>query len=101
MSSDYHKPNDKWGKTPSLVDAPLHKTEDFEVVKSIMDDIFEHCEKLQEYKDQVADFMVEEMVKMVYGSSRKAKRCKEMSLDETLKLCKQIFAGEAVEFSER
>lgn len=101
MSRDYRQPSDTWAKDPKVKDILLDKSADFEEVQVIMDDIFEHCENLQEYKEDAADFMVEEMIKMVYGSSRKAKRCSEMSLDETLKLCKQIFAGDAVEYNER
>lgn len=101
MSSSYRKLGDNWAKDRTVQDAPVDKSEDFGEVKTIMDEIHDSCQKLHEYREGAADFLVDEMCRLVYGSNKKAKRCTELGLDETIKLCMQIFAGDAVEYLER
>jgi prophage maintenance system killer protein len=100
MSTLYRDSSDNWSRDSSVVDTPLDVSEDFKEVSSLMDDLHSFALKLQIHRETLADMLLDEMAKVVHGSNQKAR--KGLGLDETLKICYQIFSGaEGVEFTER
>jgi hypothetical protein len=55
---------------------------------------------IQDHKEKLANMLIEEMARIVYGSNEKAR--KGLGLEETLSYCRMIFEGvEELEYSDR
>jgi hypothetical protein len=100
MSDLYHQHGDNWARDSSVEDLPVDKTDDFELVSNMMDEIHHYVVTLEEKKDKLASIMMEEMAKVVQGSNERAR--KGLGLDETMKYCRMVFEGvTGLEYSER
>ncbi|KAK1911845.1 hypothetical protein P3342_010929 [Pyrenophora teres f. teres] len=100
VSTLYRRHGDNWARDSSVEDLPADKSEEFLQVSSLMDEIHQYVQMVQENKERLATILMEDMGKVIYGSNEKAR--KGLGLDETLKFCQQIFDGvEGVEYEER
>jgi len=100
MSDLYRQHGDNWARDSSVEDLPVDKTDDFQLVSNMMDEIHHYVVTLEENKDKLASIMMEEMAKVVHGSNEKSR--KGPGLDETMEYCRMVFEGvTGLEYSER
>jgi hypothetical protein len=99
MSNEYRFYDDQWRIDRSVKDEPLDVSVRFRATEGIMKEIADMLEEGPESASVLEDVMLNEMAAAVFASNERAK-C-GLELDETLKICLQIFRGEVVEYSER
>jgi len=85
MSALYRIHGDNWARDSSVEDLQADKSEDFHTVSSLMDEIYQHVNTVQESRDKLANIIMEDMANAIYGSNKKAR--KGLGLGETLKIC--------------
>ena len=98
MSREYRFYDDRWRIDKSVPDQPHDVSDRFNAARAIMDDI---AKLLAGPISQgvLETVVLEEMATAVFTSNRHAKT--GLDLDETLKICMQVFKGEVYEYSER
>lgn len=100
MSDLYRVHGDNWTNDTSVQDIPADVTPEFKAVSQIMSEIRHFVFSIQDRKDKLANMLIEEMARIVYGSNEKAR--KGLGLEETLRYCRMIFEGvEELEYSDR
>jgi len=100
MSDLYRVHGDNWANDSSVQDVPADVTQELKAVSHIIDEIHHFVFAIQDHKDKLANMLIEEMARIVYGSNEKAR--KGLDLEETLRYCKMIFEGvEELKYSDR
>lgn len=102
MSELYRVYDDKWAQDRAMKEkeSVVDKSEEFQAVTGILDEIHTLLDHLEITTGPAAEFLLQEMAKVVFGSNQHARA--GLGLDETLKICMMIFDGEKdLEYSPR
>lgn len=98
MSQDYRFYDDRWRVDKNVKDEMHDVSATFAAAEGMMKDISDMLKGPISETDMEA-VMLEEMAAAVFASNQRARV--GLDLDETLKICLQVFRGEVYQYSER
>ena len=92
MSPDYRIYDDRWRVKPSVKDEPVDVSPSFDVIHNLMEEIAQAINARPAGPQDLERLITNEMAEVVFGSNQIERL--GLDLDETLRLCLLVFAGE-------
>jgi hypothetical protein len=100
MSQDYRVYPDRWRVDSSVEDKPADVSDLFQYTEEIMNEISEFIKNRELDPEDLEIAVIEEMAMSIFGSNNIERA--GLDLDETMRLCMDIFKGEGdLEYTER
>lgn len=91
MSPNYRIYDDRWRVDKTIKDEPLDVSSNFDVSRSLMDEIAQAIDLRPTGRQDMEDLIAKDMANVVFGSNQIERL--GVDLDETLRLCLLVFSG--------